>query len=212
MIEIGKIISSAWKKNRDSDTKTQLFQADLLEDNDTQTLEEMHIPGVQYVPPVDSNGFFGRISEAFKIVLGIDDKVPKLEDLNPGERKAYASKDGAIVCSIWYKDDGTIQIDTTKDLNINTDGKVNFISADDFIITVDSGKKIAFGNGTDEFLQIVSDGLTEAKSLVGAALLAGTVDAPGVSSTGTLSVISGGLATMESAIDALITALGNIKV
>ena len=122
MLEKGKILRSFWGKNAGSDTKTQLFQGQLLEDEDGQTIEEMHIPGVQYVPPVNSDTLYSRISSAFKIALGIDDKVPKLENLSPGERKAYGSKDGAIVCSIWYKDDGTIQIDTDKDLIANVGG------------------------------------------------------------------------------------------
>lgn len=125
MIELGRILKTRIGKNRDATQTTQLFQTQLTEDNDVQETEEMHISGVQYNPPVNSTSFISRISSAFKFVVGINDNIPKLTNLNPGERKAYGSKDGGIVCSLWYKDDGTIQIDTDKDLDVNCAGNVD---------------------------------------------------------------------------------------
>ena len=122
LLELGEIIKSFWDKNGDAETKTQLFQTQLTEDDDTQVVEEMHIPGVQYKPPDNSRTFVARITRAFKIAVGVDDNVPKLETLNPGERISYASDSGSIVCKIHYKNDGTIQFDTDADLIVNTDG------------------------------------------------------------------------------------------
>ena len=79
----------------------------------------MHIPGVQYRPPDNSDTFYSRISEAFKIVLGINDKVPKVETLGKGERIAYASDSGNIVCSVYYKNDGIIEVNGNSDFAVS---------------------------------------------------------------------------------------------
>ena len=70
----------------------------------------------------------------------------------------------------------------------------------------------AYGNGTDEFLQIMFDMLELYKTLLGATMLNGTVDAPGVASSGTLGVISALLTQMGTDATDLQTQLGNIKV
>jgi hypothetical protein len=79
-----------------------------------------------------------------------------------------------------------------------------------FLYLQDDGK-IYLGDGTNELINKVVDGLTEFKSLVGASLLAGSVDLGGIASTGTNSLILGALGTMETAVGNIITALNNIK-
>lgn len=148
MMQFGTILKSRIGKNRDATQNTQLLQTQLTEKEDVQEIEEMHFPGVQYNPPVKSTGFIARVSEAFKFMVGINDNVPKLENLNPGERKAYGSKDGAIVCSLWYKDNGTIQIDTDKDLDVNAT-KVNVIVSDSVNITAPGNVNVT-GNILDD--------------------------------------------------------------
>lgn len=73
-------------------------------------------------------------------------------------------------------------------------------------------KKLSFGDGTNELISEAAKGFTEAKSLVGASLLAGSVDLPGAASTGTNSKIITALGTMETALGNVITALNTIKV
>ena len=95
--------------NADDDEETQLLECQLREDDDVQTIEEMHISGVQYNPPVESRAFFSWAWEELKMLIGINDRVPK-EILNPGELLTYASSGGQIVCSVKYNDDGSIDI------------------------------------------------------------------------------------------------------
>lgn len=128
------IVSSEIAANRDAEVETQLFQAQLTEDDDVQTIEELHVPGFQYKPHPESRGFYGRIAEAWKIFVGIDDKVTK-ETLVAGESIHYAyDSGGTIVCKTHYKVDGTIQIDTDLDLTINADGDLNATVSGDTIL------------------------------------------------------------------------------
>jgi hypothetical protein len=76
------------------------------------------------------------------------------------------------------------------------------------------GKKIEIGDGTNEVIDLFDQFLTEMKTLVSNSILGGanSVDAVGSSSTGTLSLIVSQLASVESNITAIQTALANIKV
>ncbi len=148
-LELGEIRKSFWDKNGDAETKTQLFQTQLTEDDDTQVVEEMHIPGVQYKPPDNSRTFVARITRAFKIAVGVDDNVPKLETLNKGERISYASDSGTIVCSIKYNADGSLDIDADSDINITSSGDINIeasaVNVNNCDVVVTTGDVIADG-------------------------------------------------------------------
>jgi len=116
-MEIGKILRSFIGKNLDSTVETQLFQAELAEDGDQQTIEELHIPGFQYRPAADSRPFIARVTDAWKICLGIDDFITK-EVINEGERLIYADASGAITTKIHLKADGSIDIETLSAVNV----------------------------------------------------------------------------------------------
>lgn len=77
-------------------------------------------------------------------------------------------------------------------------------------ILVKTGKKIQIGSDTIDILKLFDDFLTEFKSLVGAMVLGGNVDAPGAGSTGTNSLILAALTAMETSITAIQTQLGLI--
>ena len=119
-IEIGKILRSFIGKNLDSTVPTQLFQVELAEEGDGQTVEELHIPGFQYRPAAISRSFVDRITDAWKICLGIDDFITK-ETLLEGERLLYSDSSGAIVAKIHLKADGSIDIVTTSSVNVTGD-------------------------------------------------------------------------------------------
>lgn len=108
-IEIGKILRSFIGKNLDSTIETQLFQTELAEEDDGQTIEELHIPGFQYRPTANSRPFVARVTDAWKICLGIDDFITK-ESLLEGERLFYADLNGIITARIHLKSDGKIII------------------------------------------------------------------------------------------------------
>ena len=208
-IEIGEILKSEIAKNRDAEEETEIFQTQMVEENDEQRVEQMHIPGVQYNPPVTSRSFVQRVTKAWKFCVGIYDRVPRLTTLNPGERVSYGSKDGAIVCQLHYKDDGTIQIDTdldlianvTGDLTATVTGETSVISTGDINLTTDgnaiiTATKVSAGDGSIETLDIIDQLLT---------LLQGSVDLTGAASTGTNSLILGDLAALQAD-------LGTIKI
>lgn len=119
-IEIGKIFRSFIEKNLDSTVPTQLFQAELAEEGDSQTIEELHIPGFQYRPAPSSRTFVARVTGVWKICLGIDDFVPK-ETLLEGERLIYSDAAGIIKTKIHLKVDGSIDIITTSAVNVTGD-------------------------------------------------------------------------------------------
>jgi phage gp45-like len=116
-LESGKITGRRVAKNMDSEIATQLLQVSLVEDNDSQEVEEMHIPGFQYRPPTGARGFVARVTQAWKICVGIDDLVPKLSILE-GEAVFYASSAGVIKSKIHVKIDGSIDIETLSSVNV----------------------------------------------------------------------------------------------
>ncbi len=67
MVESGDITGRSVKKNIDSTTPTQVLQVQLVEDNDVQEVEEMHIPNFQYRPEIGARGFIARVTAAWKI-------------------------------------------------------------------------------------------------------------------------------------------------
>ena len=110
-IEIGKILRSFLEKNLDSTVETQLFQVELAEEGDSQTIEELHIPGFQYKPSTNNRNFVSRITDAWKICVGIDDFVTK-KVINEGECVIYSQTGGVIQAEIHVKIDGTVIITT----------------------------------------------------------------------------------------------------
>lgn len=109
-LEFGDIVRSFIGKNRGAEKETQLFQVELAEKGDAQTIEELHVPGVQYVPAENSKGFVGRVaSMAFKVFTSINDQIPK-EDLAAGERLFYSDDGLVIKARIYLTKDGKIGI------------------------------------------------------------------------------------------------------
>ena len=117
MLEFGKILKSRTGLNRDATEPTQLLQTQFAEGGDAQEVEEMHLAGIQYNPPVDSRGFVSRVSDAFKILVGINDNVPK-ETLQPGELLLYSSDSGAIVGKIKLLKSGNLQLNGSGDFAV----------------------------------------------------------------------------------------------
>lgn len=118
-LEDGNITGRRVAKNMDSTIATQLLQVSLVEDNDSQEAEEMHIPNFQYRPEIGARGFVAWVTNAWKICVSIDDKVSKVS-LNVGECIRYSTLLGVIKAKITWKNDGTLEI------NGNTDFAVAF--------------------------------------------------------------------------------------
>lgn len=108
-LDIGTIFRSFIGLNQDAVIPTQLFQSSVGEDEDVQIVEELHIPGFQYKPSTNSRDFIARISDAWKVAVGVDDFVPK-ESLLEGERLFYADLAKVITARIRLSPDGTLAI------------------------------------------------------------------------------------------------------
>ena len=104
-MEIGTIEQSYIDKNRDGDDDVLLHKTQMVEDDDIQTVEQVHIPGFQYHPPDGSRGFIGRITNAWKKMRGVFDLVSRIT-LNPGEIVLYSSSGGSVAASLKFTTNG----------------------------------------------------------------------------------------------------------
>jgi len=121
-LEDGKILNSEIKKNIDAEIATQLFQVELAEEGDAETIEELHIPSFQYRPEDGARGFVGWITRQWRAFLSINDQVTKLV-INKGECVVYSVSGGVIKAKAHFKNDGSIDIEAAAGLNIT--GPVN---------------------------------------------------------------------------------------
>lgn len=103
------INSSSIGINADDDETTQLLECQLLEDNDVQTIEELHIPNFQYNPPLLSRAFFSAAWEELKVLVGINDRIQKYQ-LSPGEFVLYSSDSGTMKAKIVGLLSGNLQL------------------------------------------------------------------------------------------------------
>lgn len=202
---LAKVIDSSTNDNGEPSAKVEIYK------NDNANAKIFNPSGVE-ARPLDGDFCFIKDSEdteGGKDVLGFID--PKNETVSEkGEHRTYSrDEDGNIVAAFHLKKDGSLQIDLDKDFIQNIAGNINQTIDGNVII---KATKFSFGDGTNELISEAIKGLKEAEKLVGSSLLAGNVDLPGVSSTGTNSLITGALSAMETALGNVITALEAIKV
>jgi len=134
-LEDGKILNSEIKKNIDAEIPTQLFQVELAEKGDAQTIEELHIPNFQYRPEDGARGFVGWITRQWRAFFSINDQVTKLV-INKGECVVYSVSGGVIKAKAHFKKDGSIDIEAAAGLNIT--GPVNITGDVDITGTIDA--------------------------------------------------------------------------
>lgn len=114
MIGHAVIKSTKLEKNTLLDTDVYAAKARISSDQDIQTIEPMHQPGVQHRPPTESHGFFTALSEAKKLFFSIWDGVPK-QVLNEGERISYSYDGPTIKTFIKYLKTGILHINGSTD-------------------------------------------------------------------------------------------------
>lgn len=84
---IGKIISSAIGKNRNSETKSILLQVQITDPKDIQTIQSVSQSGENSNPPPLSNAFVLQFGSSNMVCLGADDGLTP--DVEPGEKEFY---------------------------------------------------------------------------------------------------------------------------
>ena len=128
MLKIVKVITQIIQKNRDAAAVSRMYQTEGDEPEDVQEIESIEQTGVQSRAPADSLGVVGRISAAYRVLIGHKDGVAPYA-LEEGERIAYAISGGAVACSIKYNADGSIDITVPSDANVignlNVDGNLD---------------------------------------------------------------------------------------
>jgi phage gp45-like len=135
--EDGKVIRVYTGKNQDSTDDRLLIQAELAEKNDTQVIEQRQHAGFSSRPPLDNKRLFvTRINNSYLVSLAEEDGILN-DDLSPGETRVYGSDGGSIVCEIYFKNDGSIDISAPGEINV-TAPKVN-VTGD---VIADSGATV----------------------------------------------------------------------
>lgn len=141
--ERGEILRSFIDKNRDSDVDTRLFQTQLTQKNDSQTVQQFQLSGFRSRPPDGTKIIVTDLGDgAFKISIAEDDGILN-DSLGLGESFVYSSSGGVVVASVYLKNDGKLQVDTDSDLIANVGG--------DLIATV-SGATTVNSTGTLELI------------------------------------------------------------
>lgn len=119
MLGFGTIKSSKLQKNAGGDDPVYVCKTQLSSEKDIQSLENAHQTGCQTRPPKESQVFYGWFDEAWKFIIGVFDRVPKVV-LNEGERISYSSDSSTIKAFIKYLKTGILH------LNGDTDFAVRF--------------------------------------------------------------------------------------
>ena len=105
-------------KNLDGENDVRIIQVEVTEPDDVQTIQQISVSGDDISPVNGDTVVIIEVSEAYKIVIGSQDKIsPTVLD---GERKIYSQADGSIKSYIYCKADGVLE------LNGNADFAVRF--------------------------------------------------------------------------------------
>lgn len=123
-LEIGNILRSFIGKNRDADDDTLQHQTEMVEPDDIQTVEQQHIPGFQYNPPVGSRGFVARLGNAWRIMMSVFDLVGRIT-LNPGEIILYSSSGGNVAASLKFFVNGSALLTVPNGLTVQGNSQFN---------------------------------------------------------------------------------------
>jgi hypothetical protein len=110
---VGRVTGQANEIYGDGDTPVSTLQVEMSEEDDVQSVEYYRIPGIDSNPLEDSSVVVGDISDAWRVSLGVDDRV--IQERDPGEIEIYSSatvgvaavKKAAVRCLA----DGTIELE-----------------------------------------------------------------------------------------------------
>lgn len=108
--ERGEIISSSIGKNRDGDVDVRILKTQLIESEDSQTIQQYQLAGFESRPPDGSKIIVADLGGgSYKISIAEDDGVLN-NTLNKGDSIHYGSDGGAVVSFVLCKNNGKIQL------------------------------------------------------------------------------------------------------
>ena len=115
--EKGEVIRSFTGKNGNSTDDRWIFQAQLSEAKNSQTVERHQHAGFASRAPEGSKLIITKINGSYLVSVAEYDKILN-SDLAEGETRIYASDGSQIVCEIYFKTDGSIDIEAPTNINI----------------------------------------------------------------------------------------------
>lgn len=104
----GTVTGSQITINRDGDQPVVMLQANLTDDNDTQSIEYVPQPGEDVTPADGTEVIVLEISKGYKIAIAGDDRITPT--MGKGEKKIYSVNNGAIAAFINWLQSGVVEI------------------------------------------------------------------------------------------------------
>jgi hypothetical protein len=113
MIYTGKITGSSIEANIDSETNVRMLDVEVTDEKDVQGIEQVLFAGDDVGLVDGATAIILKVSEVFKIVIGIRDKIePSMDD---GERKIYSQANDTIKAYTNYLKDGIQELNGDDD-------------------------------------------------------------------------------------------------
>lgn len=106
MIEITTNIKTEIGKNQDAENDTRNVQAQFIEADDLQIVEQVQLAGFESNPPVGTKHLTTDLGGGWKQSFAENDGIAPDATLEPGESKIYSSDAGAVKASMVFKKDG----------------------------------------------------------------------------------------------------------
>jgi hypothetical protein len=118
-VQIGIVTNSEVTETRDEDTKSLLLQCEITQIDDVQTVELYRQAGEDYRPPDESTVVILAAGRAWKIAVASDDGIESI--VEKGERLLYSSDAGAKKATLYFKKDGTLEVNGDTDFAVAFD-------------------------------------------------------------------------------------------
>lgn len=118
MTEIATNIKTEIGKNQDAENDTRNIQAQFIEADDVQEVEQMQLAGFESNPPVGTKHLTVNLGGGWKQSFAENDGVAPDATLEPGESKVYSSDGGTVKAFIILRKDGTIELNGTGDFAV----------------------------------------------------------------------------------------------
>lgn len=118
MIEITENIKTEIGPIQDAEKDTRNIQAQFIEEDDVQTIEQYRLSGFDCVPPEETKHLTLDLGGGWKISFAENDGVEPDSGLDPGEAKVYSSIAGVVTAFMFFRKNGVIEINGDDDFAV----------------------------------------------------------------------------------------------
>jgi hypothetical protein len=109
-LESGKIKTTEYEKNKDTDAKKLMANVEISDSEDVQEIEVVSLPGIKIRPLEGNRTIIIKCGGGYKVSVAIDDNID--EEIEEGEVLIFGNDNGSISSSIKLLTDGTIEINS----------------------------------------------------------------------------------------------------